>query len=297
VEAVYHSPETHDNGAMRLLVETGRITPESLSLMLIRKHDWHDVEGVRYLLGRGVDPNLERSRGWSPIHHAIARDNALEIFELLLDHGADPSRRKEGLTAIARAARAGRSDILDLLERRGIPVELDGVDRLIAACARGDAAAARALADREPALRDELLAMGGELLARFALTDNPPGVARLLDLGVDVRAPFAEGDGYFGIKANSDAIHVAAWMLRPAVVRLLIRRGAPVDLPDANGLTALALAARACVESYWSERCSPDLMEDLIRAGASVRNVPYPTGDAAVDAVLAAHRGDTSSHK
>jgi ankyrin repeat protein len=117
-------------------------------------------------------------------------------------------------------------------------------------------------------------------------------VACLLDLGVDVRTPFAEGDGYFGIRPNSQAIHVAAWQLRPAVVRLLIRRGAPVDLPDPNGVTPLALAARASVESYWTERCSPDLMNDLIRAGASVRHVPYPTGDARVDAVLAAHRGD-----
>jgi hypothetical protein len=65
-----------------------------------------------------------------------------------------------------------------------------------------------------------------------------------------------------------------------------------VDLPDPNGVTPLALAARASVESYWTERCSPDLMNDLIRAGASVRHVPYPTGDARVDAVLAAHRGD-----
>jgi len=28
-----------------MLVETGKLTPESLSVMLIRKHDWHDYEG------------------------------------------------------------------------------------------------------------------------------------------------------------------------------------------------------------------------------------------------------------
>src|SRR5262245_10662440 len=56
-EVVYHSPETGDNRALALLVETGRLTRESLALMLIRKHDWHDLEGARYLLDHGADPN------------------------------------------------------------------------------------------------------------------------------------------------------------------------------------------------------------------------------------------------
>lgn len=45
--AVYYSPETDDNDAMKLLVETGKLTPENISLMLIRKHDWHDYDGVK----------------------------------------------------------------------------------------------------------------------------------------------------------------------------------------------------------------------------------------------------------
>lgn len=90
-EAVYHSPETRDNAAMIALVETGRLTDENLALMLIRKHDWHDHEGVKYLLKRGADPNLARFRGFRATHHAIARDNSLEIIELLFDHGGDPA--------------------------------------------------------------------------------------------------------------------------------------------------------------------------------------------------------------
>src|SRR5204862_8140129 len=147
-EAVYHSPETRDNAAMQLLVETGKLTPENLSLMLIRKHDWHDYEGAKWLLEHGADPNYQRQRGWLAIHHAIARDNNLNIIELLLDHGADPRLRKDGASAVARAARRGRGDVLVLFERRGIPIELSGADRLIAACARNDPAAIRAIADR-----------------------------------------------------------------------------------------------------------------------------------------------------
>jgi ankyrin repeat protein len=288
-EAVYHSPETRDNRAMRLLVETGRVTAENLALMLIRKIDCHDVEGARFLLAHNVDLNLQRRRGWRPLHHALARDNALPMFELLLDHGADPALAEDGLSAVARAARGGRSDVLDLFARRGIPTALRGVDELIAACALDDTAAARSLTEREPHLVGELRALGGTLLSAFAGTCNPGGVRQLLDLGVDVAAPFTEGDGYFDEPPGSLAIHVAAWRACPAVVKLLIERGSPVDVPDANGRTPLALAIRACVDSYWTEDCSPESIDALLRAGASVSGVGFPCGHAEVDALLGAH--------
>jgi ankyrin repeat protein len=292
-EAVYHSPETRDDGAMRALVETGRVTPEHLSLMLVRKHDWHDEDGARWLLEHGADPNRERRRGWLPIHHALARDNSLAMFDLLLDHHADPTLEQDGLTAIARAAREGRGDVLALFERRGFRVALDGVDGLIAACARGDGATVRATVAAEPRLVDEVRAMGGELVARFAGTGNESGVRALLGLGVDVAAPFTQGDGYWGTPPGSLAIHVAAWRAQHAVVRLLIERGSPVDAQDPQGRTPLALAVKACVDSYWTETRSPESVRALLEAGASVHGVPVPSGYAEVDELLGRHRRDT----
>ena len=55
-EVAYHSPETCDNAAMKVLVETGRLTDDSLATMLLRKHDWHDYDGVKFLLEHGADP-------------------------------------------------------------------------------------------------------------------------------------------------------------------------------------------------------------------------------------------------
>ena len=289
-EAVYHSPESNDNGAMQVLVETGKVTAENLVMMLIRKHDWHDYDGAKWLLEHGADPNHARQRGWDPLHHALARDNSLEMIALLLDHGADTTATQDGVTAVARAAREGRSDVLELFEQRGIPIELHGVDRLIAACAMGDAATARSIAEREPHLVGEVKAMGGELLAKFAGTDNPPGVRELLDLGVNVAAPFTEGDGYFGEPKHSLAVHVAAWRGRPAVVKLLIARGSPIDQPDPKGRTALALAVKACVDSYWTERRSPESVQALLEAGASTKGVAFPSGYAEVDVLLRKHR-------
>ena len=288
-EAVYHSPETHDNAAMKVLVETGRITPENLSMMLVRKHDWHDYEGAKYLLEHGASPNRDRTRGWLPFHHAIARDNALEMFALLLDHGADPTLVKDGKTGVEMAALAGRSDLLDLLRRRGITVEFRGVLRLIAACAMGDGASVQRIARGEPGLVREVLAEGDGLLARFALTDNTEGVRQLLDLGVPVDAPYVEGDGYYDITRNSTALHVAAWLSHPEVVRLLLERGAAVNAKDDRGRTPLVLAVRACVDSYWTERRTPEPVQALLAAGASVEGVAFPSGDAEVDDLLRKH--------
>jgi ankyrin repeat protein len=290
-DAVYHSPETDDYAAMALLVETGRITSENLGVMLIRKLDWHDHDGARYLLEHGADANGEgRTRGWRPLHHALARSNQLATIELLLDHGANPmlTTGDDGLTGVARAAREGRRDVLERFGRRGTPFDLPGVDRLIAACALDDTATVHALTQQEPALRDAVVAMGGNLLPTFAGNGNAAGVGQLLDLGVDVATPFAEGDGYFDEPKGSLAIHIAAWRAHPAVVKILIARGSPVDPPDPNGRTPLALAIRACVDSYWAYRRTPESVEALLRAGASVRGagVQFPSGYADVDDLL-----------
>ena len=288
-EVAYHTAEGYDNAAMILLVESGRLSDESLTTLLIRKHDWHDYEGVKWLLEHALDPNRISHWGFPALHHAIHRDNDLPIIALLLDHGADPTTRWEGHTAIALAARRGRSDVLELLELRGVPFNLHGVDRLIAACSRNDSADIRTILEREPGLRQEVLAMGGELLARFAGTGNLPGVGQLLDLGVDVGARYVEGDGYFDIAKNSTALHVAAWRAYPRIVRLLIQREAPADVPDGKGRTPLALAVKACVDSYWTERRSPESVRALLDAGAKVEGIAYPSGYAEVDQLLRAH--------
>jgi ankyrin repeat protein len=69
-------------------------------------------------------------------------------------------------------------------------------------------------------------------------------------------------------------------------VKLLIERGAPVDAPDGRGRTPLMLAVRACVDSYWRDRRSPESVAALLAAGASVEHVEFPSGYGDVDALL-----------
>jgi len=285
-ETPYHVIETRDNRAMQLLVESGTLTGDSVCTLLLRKHDWHDYDGIKWLLEHGANPNA--TSGWkrTPFFQAVQRDNAIEILELSLDHGADPTIAADGRSAAAVAARRGRGDALDLFARRGIRIDFAGVDRLIAACARNDLEPIRSMAAKEPQLVREVVAQGGPLLAEFAGNGNTNGVRQLLDLGVDVNARHPEGDAYFGVAKNSTALHSAAWRARHATVRLLIERGAQVDADDANGRTPLMLAVRASVDSYWTEWRKPDSVEALLGAGASVANVPFPSGYAEVDELL-----------
>src|SRR5204863_338880 len=181
----------------------------------------------------------------------------------------------------------------ELFERRGCAIELQGVERLIAACARNDTAGVGSIAAREPQLVRELVAEGGKLLAEFAGTWNTAGVQHLLDLGVPVTALY-DGDEYFDIARDSTALHVAAWKGLPPTVRLLIERGAPVDVKDGKGRTPLALAVKACVDSYWTHRRTPEAVRALLDAGASVRGVAFPSGYAEVDELLEVHRQRTA---
>jgi ankyrin repeat protein len=296
-ETPYHAPETYDNAAMMILVESGKLNADNLTTILLRKTDWHDYDGIKWLLERGIDPNRTTRWGKTALHNAVLSDNDIKIIELLLDHGADPtlvatrsdrsSTASRGRSAIAMAARRGRGDVLGLLKQRGIPIELDGVEQLIAACALSDGAAIRSITAREPRLVTELLAQGGKLLAEFAGVGNTDGVRQLLDLGVDVKARY-EGDGYFDVARNSTALHAAAWRARHSTVKLLLERGAEVDARDGNGRTPVAVAVRACVDSYWSERRSPESVEALLSAGASARDIPFPSGYAEVDELLRA---------
>jgi ankyrin repeat protein len=287
-EAVYHSPETYENEAMQLLVETGKLSKENLSMMLIRKIDWHDERGVTYLLSHGADANGERKRGWHALHHALKRANGLIFFEQLLNAGADPHLSSNGITAITMAGCEGRGDVLSLFAQRGIAIEQQGVFQLIAACAMDDGDTVKKLAAQSPALVAQIKEIGGELLARFSLCGNAAGVQHLLNLGIPPNEPYRNGDGYYGIPTGSLSIHIAAFRGFPAVVKTLIAAGSPVDVADKNGQTPLSLAIKACVDSYWTQRRSPDSVKALLEAGASVKNISYPCGYEDVDTLLAA---------
>jgi ankyrin repeat protein len=295
-ETPYHVPETYDNAVLEILLDSGRFNDRSLATVIVRKCDWHDEKGLALALGHGANPNFLTSWKYTPFQHSIRRDNGLVMIEMLMDHGADPKLRNhaDGRNAFQMAAYHGRGDILALFEQRGCAPEFSGPDRdldlLVAACARAQIDRARSLIADSPQLLDQLLSMGGTLLARFSGAANLEGVRCLLDLGVPPSAVWREGDPYWEMTKESTALHVAAWRAHHDVVRELIARRAPIHSVDAKGRTALNLAVRACIDSYWRYRRKPDSVAALLAAGAKTDGIELPTGYHEIDELLLAEQ-------
>src|SRR5208282_3623409 len=76
-ETPYHAPETYDNTVMKVLVESDKLNETSMTTLLLRKTDWHDFEGIKWLLEHGADPNRTTHWGRTAFHHAVLRDNSI----------------------------------------------------------------------------------------------------------------------------------------------------------------------------------------------------------------------------
>ena len=283
-ETEYHAPEWFDNRAMEIIVESGKLAAIGLTTMLHRKLDWTNYDGVVWLLDHGADPNAVSHWGGRALDHSISRDNPLQFLEALLDHGADPRlSTPDGVNAFMRAAASGRADVLDLFERRGFRYALDGDAAFLEACARGDAKAARELADEDPELIERIQSERPDTLAYFAGAGNTEGARLLLDMGFDIesrsRHPGSRG---------SSALHLAVWRERLPTVELLLNRGAPIESKDPAGDTPLGLATRALTEmSEWTPHESTAIVAALLQAGADVSAVRrFPTGSPEADDLL-----------
>jgi ankyrin repeat protein len=98
------------------------------------------------------------------------------------------------------------------------------VDQLVAACGRGDRAAAEALLAARPELRAELSAEHYAALHRAAEEGDVESLALLLDCGLDPN----RGDEEIG----KTALHSAAMAGRAEAVRVLLAHGASTDVRD-----------------------------------------------------------------
>lgn len=245
-EVGYHAPEGFDNEAMQAVVESGRLAAGGLTTMLHRKLDWTDLEGVRWLLAHGADPNALSAWGDRALHHSLARGNALPLLDTLVYYGADPSftaPNHGGRSAAAVAARMGRADALELFTRRGHDLDLHGDDAFFAALARADQDELRAFTAAEPGIVERLVSEQPETVTTLAGAGNTAAVSLALDLGFPLPA---------------EALGTAVWREHTDTVRLLLAHGAPVT-PD-----VLSLAERALTQpSEWTPHHSREILDLL----------------------------------
>jgi ankyrin repeat protein len=199
-------------------------TDESRPLYAILHWAKTDV-GVRWLLDHGADPDpVFAANGETPLHVVAARWDAALAAELV-NRGADVHRRRaDGRTPYAVAELNGNHEVSAWLIAHGAVDDLSVVDRLVAACSRGDRAAVDAILTHHPDVRS---AIGAEHYAAFygaAARNDLAALECMLACGFDPN----RGDESIG----KTALHVAAMEGWPEATRLLLAHGGSVDARD-----------------------------------------------------------------
>jgi ankyrin repeat protein len=196
-----------------------------------------DVAGVRLLLDAGADPNHlleagllgqshEQEPPVPPLSAAVDLESGPEIVGLLLERGADPEvPGLDGRTAYQQAVRTGQDRVADLLARHGASTALSSADEFLAACRRADRAAATAVLAAHPDLAARLTAEDHRVLTDAADHGHTEAVRLMLDLGFPADARSEQDNG-------ATALHLAAAAGSLGTVRLLLERGADIEVRD-----------------------------------------------------------------
>jgi len=182
-------------------------------------------DGAIWLLEHGADPNaVFAENGETPLH-AVARAWDVPLAEAMVAHGAEIARKRlDGRTPYALAELNGNRAVAEWLLSQGASPELSAVDRLVAACSRGDRTAADALLAANPGLREEITDDHYIAFHQAAERGDVIALAAMLACGFDPNRPDA------GI--GKTALHSAAMSGWPEAVRVLLSHGASVHVRD-----------------------------------------------------------------
>ena len=174
---------------------------------------------LRKLLELGGDPDGPTPFANQPLHQAVWRGRSRRFFDLLFEFGADVNMpNKEGRTAYAMAARVGRQEIMRRLVEAGADTTMAPADAVLAACAAGDAAAARELLS-------SLSSADRAQICEVADAGNTACVGAMLELGWDVNTR--------GRAWKETPLHRAAIEGHLETVQLLLDHGADLTIRDA----------------------------------------------------------------
>ncbi|HVX40259.1 MAG TPA: ankyrin repeat domain-containing protein [Gemmatimonadaceae bacterium] len=246
--------------------------------------------GAVWLLEHGADPDpVFPPNGESPLHVVAASWDAA-LAEQLVRRGADVSRRRaDGRTPYAVARLNGNQMVADWLVAHGAFAELSDVDRLVAACGRGDRASAEAILRAQPELRERI---GREHYGAFyqaAERNDTRALEAMLACGFDPNRP----DESIG----KTALHAAAMEGQVEAARLLLAHGASVTARDRefHG-TPLVWAAEGSRNVRGGGRDHAAVGRLLLAAGAPLEWEPGGEPAEGIHEILEAWRAEWAGH-
>ncbi len=216
-ESLYHATETSDPACVTLLLEHGARVEGSNALH--HQLDRDDVEGLGRLLAHTSHPDRAGGTLGSPLLWAIRRRRSVAHVQALLDAGADPrARTADGISAYVYAQRNGLDNVAAILARAGAAEPLSIADEFVAACARADESAARAILGRAPDVIQTLSATQLRQLPNLAAAGADDAVKLMVELGW----PIAVTGGDW----NASALNLAVFRGDATLTRFLLEHGA-----------------------------------------------------------------------
>lgn len=242
---------------VRALVEAGAdldlTEPDGSSALVLAIVNSHQDVAV-LLLEKGANPNVADSAGMAALYAALEMRSggrlinrpsrkptglvdSLELVQLILDRGGNPNARLKTPT-LQRYHNGGDAQLTD------------GATPLMRAAKSMDVAAMRLLLDQraDPNLMTKnlttpLMVAAGAAGARNE-ADAREAISLCLEYGADVNAFNSTGQ---------TALHIAVER-SDAVVRLLVERGAEMDLKDRDGRTPLDIAMGVSASAFQGRR-------------------------------------------
>lgn len=193
-ESLYHATELGHHDGLDMLIAHG-VDPRGTNALL-RAMDFYDHEAVRKLIAAGGDVNefaAEEVGGELPwvlpaLHQAARRMSGPQMIDVLMEAGADPSLRYDGMTSYGYARVFGNRVLAAAIEARGKAPELTSVETLLANAADG--------LDTEGQFVDTALlpqTYRDILCTLLAMPGKLPHVKRLVSLGLEWDRPNREG--------------------------------------------------------------------------------------------------------